>query len=78
MDDDEISEFHAKARRRRRVIYSVAAVVTIGIAAFAIWVSAASGSSWGYADAPLRTVGVGAFVVFIIGVFGYSMRKGRR
>jgi VIT1/CCC1 family predicted Fe2+/Mn2+ transporter len=76
-DDDEIREFHAKARRRRRVLYAVAVIVVVGAAAFAVWVSATSGSSWGYPDAPVRTVGVGALMVFFIGIFGYRMRKDR-
>ncbi len=79
---DNIDAFHAKARRRRRLIYAVAMIITVGVASFAIWLSATTEKSTTYTrsrdlDPVHRTIVVGAVVAVAVGGLVYRLRKDR-
>jgi hypothetical protein len=80
---DEIEAFHARARRRRRVIYTIGVIALLAIGVFCIWLSAITKKSTTFTRAqdldPLpRTLLVGGVVVFLIVLFLWRMRKDSR
>ena len=83
MDEAEIKSFHAKARRRRRVIYSIAVALALLLGVVCVWLSAITEKSTTYTrgldlDPEVRTVIVAAFVLVIIAAFIWRMRKDSR